>query len=175
MKDYDRAAKAFARVAKLDNKDIDAREYLLDICRRQEKPREALAVLGELMELRPDYWPYYAKVFEIYNELGEYEEMTKILARGVGKMPEQPELRYFLGLSYEKRNLLVEAIHQFEALLKLEPENTTYLMHLAGLYEQIGKIKDALKTYEKVLQLDPENPDAQESYLRLKMQEIGEQ
>jgi tetratricopeptide (TPR) repeat protein len=175
MKEYDRAAKAFARVAKLDKKDIDAREYLLDIYRRQEKPHQALSALGELIELRPDYWPYYGKVFEIYNELGEYEEMTKTLARGVGKMPEQAELRYFLGLSYEKRNLLVEAIHQFEALLKLAPENITYLMHLAGLYEQIGKIKDALNTYEKVLQLEPENPGAQESYLRLKMQEIGKQ
>lgn len=175
MRQYDRAAKAFAKVVKLDKKDIDAREYLLQVHRQQNEPRQALSVLEELMELRPDYWPYYAKAFELYDQLEAYEEMTKTLARGVGKHPEQPELRYFLGISYEKRNLLVEAIHQFEALLKLAPKDTTYLMHLAGLYEQIGKRSKALETYQRVLDLDLENPEAQESYLRLKMQEIGQQ
>jgi tetratricopeptide (TPR) repeat protein len=175
MKQYDRAAKAFGVVLKLDNKDIDAREYLLEVYRRQKKPRQALAVLEKLIELRPNHWPYYAKAFELYDQLKAYEEMTKTLARAVGKLPEQPELRYFLGISYEKRNLLVEAIHQFEVVVKLAPKNTTYLMRLAGLYEQIGKSKEALKTYKRVLEVDPENPEAQDSYLRLKMREIGKQ
>jgi tetratricopeptide (TPR) repeat protein len=172
MKQYDQAAKAFAAVLKLDNKDIDAREYLVEIYRQEKKPRKALAVLEKLMELRPNYWNYYAKAFDLYNQLEAYEEMTKTLARAVGKLPEQPELRYFLAVSYEKRNLLVEAIHQFEALVKLAPKNTSYLMHLAGLYEQIGKTEKALWTYNRVLEVDPENPEAQDSYLRLKMREI---
>jgi tetratricopeptide (TPR) repeat protein len=124
---------------KLDKKDIDAREYLVEVYRQQKKPRKALTVLEELIKLRPDYWSYYAKAFELYDQLKAYEEMTKTFARGVGKAPEQPELRYFLGISYEKRNLLVEAIHQFEALVKVAPKNIDYLVHLAGLYEQIGK------------------------------------
>ena len=61
----------------------------------------------------------------------------------------------------------------FEVLVKVAPKNVDYLVHLAGLYEQIGKTDKALKTYQKVLDLDPENPKAQESYLRLKMQQIG--
>jgi tetratricopeptide (TPR) repeat protein len=175
MKQYDQAAKAFGEVLKLDSKDIDAREYLVEVYRQKKKPRQALAVLEKLVELRPNHWPYYAKAFELYDQLGAYEEMTKTLARAVGKLPEQPELRYFLGISYEKRNLLVEAIHQFEALIKLAPKNITYLMRLAGLYEQIGKNTEALKTYKRVLEVDPENPEAQDSYLRLKMREIGKQ
>jgi len=175
MKQYGQAAKAFAMVLKLDNKDVEAREYLVEVYRQEKKPRQALSVLEKLIELRPDYWPYYAKAFELYDQLEAYEEMTKTLARAVGKLPEQPELRYFLAISYEKRNLLVEAIHQFEALVKLAPKNTTYLMHLAGLYEQIGKSEKASMTYKRVLEVDPENPEAQDSYLRLKMREIGQQ
>jgi tetratricopeptide (TPR) repeat protein len=174
MKQYDRAAKAFAKVLKLDKSDTDAREYLVEVNRQLKKPRQALAVLEELIELRPTQWDYYVKAFELYDELKAYEEMSKTLARAVGKAPEQPELRYFLGIAYEKRGLLVEAIHQFEAALKLAPKNIDYLVHLAGLYEQIGKTADALNTYKKILDLDPENPEAQESYLRLKMQEIGQ-
>ncbi|MCG6945095.1 MAG: tetratricopeptide repeat protein [Deltaproteobacteria bacterium] len=173
MKQFDRAAKAFSQVLKLDKKDVDAREYLVEVYRKKKKPRQALIVLKELITLRPDHWPYYAEAFELYDQLKAYEEMTKTFASAVGKAPEQPELRYFLGISYEKRNLLVEAIHQFEALVKMAPKNIDYLVHLAGLYEQIGKTENALKTYQKVLDLDPENPEAQENYLRLKMQEIG--
>ena len=175
MKQYDQAAKAFAQVLKLDDKDIDAREYLVEVYRQEKKPRQALSVLEKLIQLRPSYWPYYAKAFELYDQLEAYEEMTKTLASAVGKLPEQPELRYFLAISYVKRNLLVEAIHQFEALVKLAPKNTTYLMQLAGLYEQIGKTDKALGTYKRVLEVDPENPEAQDSYLRLKMRQIGQQ
>ena len=175
MKQYDQAAKAFAQVLKLDDKDIDAREYLVEVYRQEKKPRQALSVLEKLIQLRPSYWPYYAKAFELYDQLEAYEEMTKTLASAVGKLPEQPELRYFLAISYVKRNLLVEAIHQFEALVKLAPKNTTYLMQMAGLYEQIGKTDKALGTYKRVLEVDPENPEAQDSYLRLKMRQIGQQ
>ena len=129
----------------------------------------------ELIELRPDYWSYYAKAFEIYNQLEAYEEMTKTLASAVGKAPEKPELRYFLGVAYEKRNLLVEAIRQFEAAVKLAPKNVDYLTHLAELYEQIGKTDKALSTYRRILDLNPEDAKAQDSYLRLKMKEIGQQ
>jgi tetratricopeptide (TPR) repeat protein len=172
MKQYDRAAKAFSKVVKLDSKDVDAREYLVQVNRQRKKPREALAVLKELIKLRPTNWDYYRQSFDLYDGLKAYEEMTKTFARAVGKAPEQPELRYFLGSAYEKRGLLVEAIHQYEAAVKLTPTNKDYLIHLAGLYEQIGKNGKALRTYKRVLDLDSENSAAQEGYLRLKMQEI---
>jgi tetratricopeptide (TPR) repeat protein len=173
MKQYDRAAKSFSKVVQLDKKDIDAREYLVEVYRKSKKPKEALAVLNDLIKLKPAHWEYYRKAFALYDELGAYQEMTKSFARAVGKAPEQPELRYYLGMAYEKRGLLVEAIRQFEEASKLESKNKDYLMHLAGLYEQIGKKSEALTAYQKVLNLDPENPEAQESYLRLKMEEIG--
>ncbi len=174
MKQYARAGKAFSKVAKLDSKDIDSREYLVQVHRQRKKPREALAVLQELIKLRPTHWDYYRQSFELYEGLKAYDEMTRTFAKAVGQAPEQPELRYFLGSAYEKRGLKVEAIQQFEVAVKLTPTNTDHLNHLAQLYEQIGKKTKALKTYKKVLDLDPESPEAQEGYLRLKMQEIGQ-
>jgi tetratricopeptide (TPR) repeat protein len=100
--------------------------------------------------------------------------MTEVFANAVAKAPKQPELKFFLGSAYEKRGLLPEAINQFEAAVKLTPKNKDYLLHLAGLYEQTGKKAEALKTFKEVLDLDPENSEAQESYLRLKMQQIGQ-
>ncbi len=173
-KQYDKAAKSFLKVAKLDSKDVDSREYLVAVYRQRKRSREALAILAELIKLRPTQWDYYRQSFELYNGLGAYEEMTRVFARAVAKAPKQPELKFFLGSAYEKRDLLPEAINQFEAAVKLTPKNKDYLLHLAGLYEQKGKKAEALKTFQKVLDLDPENSEAQESYLRLKMQQIGQ-
>ncbi len=172
MKQYDRAVQAFSTVLKLDKRDTDAREYLVEVNRQLKKPRQALVVVEELIELRPTHRDYYAKAFELYDELKAYEEMTKTFARAVGKAPEEPELRYFLGIAYEKRGLLVEAIRQFQAASKLTPKNMDYLIRLARLQEQIGKKSEALNIYKKILDQDPENPEAQENYLRLKMEEI---
>jgi tetratricopeptide (TPR) repeat protein len=173
MKQYNRAAEAFSKVVKLDKKDIDARTYLVEVNRNRKKPRQALAVLEELIKLRPNEWGYYAKAYELYTELEAYGQMSRTFAKAVGKAPERPELRFYLGVAYEKRGLLVEAILQFEAALKLSPENKDYLVHLGGLYEQIGKKGEAIQIYQKLIDLDPENEVAQENYLRLKMEEIG--
>lgn len=173
-KQYDKAAKSFLKVAKLDSKDVDSREYLVEVYRQRKRPREALAILAELIKLRPTHWDYYRQSFELYDGLRAYEEMTKAFAKAVVEAPKQPELKFFLGTAYEKRGLLPEAVNQFEAAVKLTPTNKDYLLHLAGLYEQMGKQAEALKTFKKVLDLDPENSEAQESYLRLKMQQIGQ-
>ncbi len=175
MKQYDRAAKAFTKVAKLDSKDVDSRENLVAVYGHQKKPRKALAVLEELIKLRPTHWDYYRQSFKLYEALGAYEEMSKTFATAVRKAPKQPELKYFLGRAYEKRGLLPEATLQFEAAVKLAPKNKDYLIQLAGLYERRGKKAEALKTFKKVLDLDSENPEAQEAYIRLRMDEIGGQ
>ncbi|UCG11243.1 MAG: tetratricopeptide repeat protein [Deltaproteobacteria bacterium] len=175
MKQYTRAGKAFSKVLKLDKKDVEAREYLVEVYRHLGKPRQALSVLTELIELRPSHWEYYARAFELFDELRAYDEMTKTFTQAVKTAPDRPDLRSFLGTAYEKRGLLVEAIHELEAACKLAPTNMNYFIQLAGLYEQIGKVDQALKTYQSALDLDPENSAIQEHYLRLKLQEIGQQ
>jgi tetratricopeptide (TPR) repeat protein len=173
-KQYNKATKAFLKVLKLDKNDIDAREYLFEVHRRRKKPREALAVLEELIRLRPSSWNYYPKAFALYNELKKYDRMTQTFARAVKQAPDRPKLRAYLGVSYERRGLKSEAIQQFEAAWQLDPQNDDYLRHLAVLYEETGKMEEALLAYQKILELEPDDAEAQESYLRLKMQEMGQ-
>jgi tetratricopeptide (TPR) repeat protein len=173
-KQYNRAEKAFTKVLKLDSEDIDAREYLLEVYGRKKKPRKALAVLEELIKLRPGTWNYYPKAFALYDDLRDYKGMTKTFAKAVKGAPDRPKLRAYLGISYERRGMKNEAIEQLEAAWKLDPKNKDYLNHLAALYEQTGKMEEALMAYEKILVLDPDDSEAQENYLRLKMQEIGQ-
>jgi tetratricopeptide (TPR) repeat protein len=174
MKQYDRAAKAFSEAARIDSKDIEAREYLLRIYQDRKDRREALGVLEQLIGLRPTHWDYYPRAFALYDQLKAYEEMTRTFAAAVERAPGRDDLRSFLAVAYEKRGLLSEAIHQFEAAARLAPKNKAYLNHVASLYERKGKPDAALKAYEKVLEIDPNDPKAQENYLRLKVMRLEE-
>jgi tetratricopeptide (TPR) repeat protein len=172
MKQYDRAAKGFSEAARIDSKDIEAREYLLRIYQEKKNPREALGVLQQLIGLRPTHWDYYGRAFALYDQLKSYKEMTRTFAAAVERAPERDDLRSFLGVAYEKRGLLSEAIRQFEAAARLSPKNKAYLNHVASLYERKGKPDAALKAYKKVLEIDPNDPKAQENYLRLKVMRL---
>jgi tetratricopeptide (TPR) repeat protein len=172
QKQYDRAAKAFSQVVKIDAKDTDAREYLVRIYQGQKKPRQAVAVAEELMQLQPTRWENYQRAFDLYDQLKAYDDMTKAFSRAVERVPKQPEPRFYLGLTYEKRGLLVEAVKQFEVASKLSPKNKEYLRHVGLLYERLGKVDAALKAYQAVLALDPNDVKAEENYLRLKVKRL---
>ncbi|HYA02485.1 MAG TPA: tetratricopeptide repeat protein [Syntrophobacteria bacterium] len=172
QKQYDKAAKAFSQVVKIDAKDTDAREYLIRIYQAQKKPRQAVAVAEELMQLQPTQWANYQRAFDLYDQLKAYDAMTKTFSRAVERAPNQPEPRFYLGLAYEKRGLLAEAIKQFEAASKLSPKNKEYLNHIGLLYERLGKVEAALKAYQAVLDLDPNDTKAEENYLRLKVKRL---
>jgi tetratricopeptide (TPR) repeat protein len=172
QKQYDRAAKAFSQVVKIDAKDTDAREYLVRIYQGQKKPRQAVVVAEELMQLQPTRWENYQRAFDLYDQLKAYEDMTKAFSRAVERVPKQPEPRFYLGLAYEKRGLLVEAVKQFEVASKLSPKNKEYLRHAGLLYERLGKVDAALKAYQAVLELDPNDVKAEENYLRLKVKRL---
>jgi tetratricopeptide (TPR) repeat protein len=172
MKQFGRAAKAFSEVARIDSRDVHAREYLVRIYTDQKNPSQALAVLAELIRLRPTHWEYYPQAVSLYNQLGAYEEMPRTFGEAVERAPERGELRYFLGVRYEKRGLLVQGREQLEAAVKVSPQNKDYLKHLAALYERLGEEDAALAAYGKVVEIEPNDREAQESYVRLKVRKL---
>jgi tetratricopeptide (TPR) repeat protein len=172
MKQFGRAAKAFSEVARIDSKDVDSREYLFRIYTDQKNPSQALAVLEELIRLRPTHWEYYPQAFALYNRLGAYDEMTRTFGEAVERAPERGELRYFLGVSYEKRGFLVQGREQLEAAVKISPRNKDYLKHLAAVSERLGEEDAALAAYGKVVEIEPNDREAQESYVHLKVRKL---
>jgi tetratricopeptide (TPR) repeat protein len=129
-------------------------------------------VLEELIQLQPNRVENYQKAFEIYDHLKAYDAMTKTFSRAVERAPSQAEPRFYLGLAYEKRGLLVEALRQYEAASRLAPKNKDYINRTGVVYERMGKLEAALKAYQRVLEIDPNDAKAEENYLRLKVQRL---
>lgn len=169
LKQNDRAAEAFSQAARIDSNDIDSREYLFRLYQDQKNLGQAVSVLEELMELRPTHWDYYPQAFALYDRLKDYKRMTNTFTRAVEQAQDRGDLRFYLGVSYERRGLLVQAGEQLEAAVRLSPRSKDYLKHLAAVHERSGKVDAALAAYEKVLELDPDDSRAQEHYLRLKV------
>jgi tetratricopeptide (TPR) repeat protein len=172
LKQYDRAAEDFSQVASSDSKNVDAREYLLRIFTEQKNPVQALAVLEELIELRPTHWDYYPQAFALYDQLEAYDKMTRTFGEAVERAPDRGDLRFYLGVGYEKRDLLVQGREQLEAAVKLSPQNKEYLKHLAAVYERLGEVDAGLAAYGKVVEIEPSDREAQEGYLRLKVKKL---
>lgn len=53
----------------------------------------ALAELERAIELRPDYWPPYARMSDYYRSVGEIEKARAILERGLARAPDAQGLR----------------------------------------------------------------------------------
>jgi len=60
---------------------------------RQGRTVLALAELERAIELRPDYWPPYARISDYYRGVGETEKARAVLDRGLARAPDATGLR----------------------------------------------------------------------------------
>jgi tetratricopeptide (TPR) repeat protein len=64
-----------------------------------------------------------------------------------------------LGDLYYKKHLFDKEAEEYEAVLKVNPDNVDALYGLAWNKETFGKYKEATELYKKALALDPEDTD----------------
>ncbi len=60
-----------------------------------------------------------------------------------------------------------------EKALKLRPNDTDLLRQLAKVKEEAGELDQALQLYKKILDISPEDEEAENAYLRLRLELLG--
>jgi len=108
-----------------------AREQL-----RGGKYDRAIAHCRALLMLHPKYVPAYTIMGEAYLAKGEHAEAANLFRRTLGADPEATIPYAGLGLIYEERGLLEEAIWQLERAFELTPYNKEIRASLLDLYTQ---------------------------------------
>jgi tetratricopeptide (TPR) repeat protein len=96
--------------------------------------------------------------------------MIPIMQKGVAKNPDKRELREYLTLAFLKTGQEDQAVEQLKELLKLRSKDINLWLQLAKLQEKQEKFRESLDSYQKILDIDPDNAEAEEAYLRLKLQ-----
>jgi cytochrome c-type biogenesis protein CcmH/NrfG len=61
-------------------------------------------------------------------------------------------------------------MEQLKELLKYRPQDIHLWLQLAKLQEKQELLNEALESYQKILDLDPDHAEAEEAYLRLKLE-----
>ena len=96
----------------------------------------AVAHCRVLLMLYPKYVPAYTIMGQAYLAKGEHAEAANLFRRTLGADPEATIPYAGLGLIYEERGLLEEAIWQLERAFELAPQNKEIRASLLDLYTQ---------------------------------------
>jgi tetratricopeptide (TPR) repeat protein len=134
--------------------------FLID---RQEY-EEALPYLIKLQEIDPNDVKFQFYIAEIYNELGDEENLIEVYKNILTLKPDNVDVRLNLGYLFTKNGRLEEAKKEYERVLKNEPENEKALFYLAYLYLNEGNTSEAIKQFELLDTKDLLNDEMLEDY-----------
>lgn len=114
----------------------------------QIKPKEA-AVEARLFRLNKiiQHNELLAKMFDA----GEYVEAIKVYSKAINSDPENADLYYGRGRSYEKLNELETAIKDFSTAIKLDENFIDALRHRAQLYLRTSQPQKAIEDYNYLI------------------------
>ena len=109
---------------------------------------------------------YYMALVE--RREGHYDEEVADLQRVVTQYPQARDPRRELGIAYYQRHGYQEAIEQFEALQKIDPDDLAAHYNLAVLYRRVGMKEKAAEQAAlfATKQVDPGAPTYSLEYLR---------
>lgn len=160
----------FLKYLKANPGDVDSREFLFDIYRKEKDDKSAYEQAVKIIEKDPKKKQYYGFIFDYLNRKKDFKTISKIMKTGLDKNPGDSEITKYLIIASLNTGKEKEAISLIEGYLKDKPNDVPTLMQLASLYEKLGRLNDSLEVYKKVLAVSPDNEEAQESYLRLRLE-----
>jgi tetratricopeptide (TPR) repeat protein len=133
-----------------------------------EKYSEARADLEKALDLSPNNARalYYLALVE--RREGHFDEELADLQRVVTQFPQARDPRRELGIAYYQRHSYHEAVEQFEALQKIDPDDLAAHYNLAVLYRRLG-MKDKAAAQAALFatkQVDPGAPTYSLEFLR---------
>jgi tetratricopeptide (TPR) repeat protein len=76
------------------------------------------------------------------------------------KASQKSRVRYNLGLAYSRENRPEDALREYEAALRLKPNDPSIRNNLGNVYNHMGRTDDAIHEYQTAIRLNPNHPDA---------------
>lgn len=153
-------------------KEAGVHEILFDIYKRQKKAGPAFKEAMTLVELKPKEISTYHFIFDHLNASGDYDNIIRVMKKGVKANTRDTDLKEYLVLAYLKTGQEDLAIKQINEILKLRPKDINLLLHLAKLQEKQGKFTQALEAYKKIIGISSGHEEAEEAYLRLRLRGV---
>ncbi len=134
----------------------EAERYLKHVCSLSNTHLGARRSLGKVLFLR-----------------GDEQGALAVLEDAINIAPDDIETRYLLGAGYRRAGAPNSAITHLQAALKLKPDRSDALTHLALARKSLGRNTEARMAIDQALDADPSNVFARVAYLSMKVEGRG--
>lgn len=91
---------------------------------------------------------------------GDFDGAIEILKKMIAENPGDANAHYLLGISYQRKEMLREALSEFEKTAELSPSFAGAYHQLGLIYQQQQKWTKALDFYAEAIELDPESVES---------------
>jgi tetratricopeptide (TPR) repeat protein len=161
----DQALQLARRAAETNPKDPDIRNFMARtlLTAHPDKPEaidEALTHMGECLRLKPGdpaaLWGFTSAFFETPKPPAAVERLGALLQPFAGR----DDAHFYLGMLADARGQNVEAVAQYEADLKNNPNNAALYVRLGLVRDKEGQFDQAIAYFQKAIQLEPVNTGA---------------
>lgn len=144
QKEFEKAKKFYETAIELKPDYINAYYGLITICSRLNLKDEAEQYQATFKKLK-------AEERHILMDRNKAFDDLVTIRKSLAETYSDAEYIYY------KKGYLQEAEKLLQRAVKLDPNNTEYLMRLGFLYQSSNRLQDALQTYQKANQIDPDN------------------
>lgn len=116
---------------------------------------QALIVLGELHQQKPNHAMVINNIGLVLVHLMRYADAIKCYQRALELMPNHIEFLINIGLAFYNHHDFEQAKASYQAIVNLAPNHVNARFGIAWTLQAEGRIAEALAAYEEVLKLDP--------------------
>ncbi len=158
---YQKAEDMLTRAVAIEPMYVEALRNLGKLYLQLEKFTEASSYLKRAYSLDRNQ-PYTAYLLGMsYYFQGQAEKAVSAYEEALAGDPSLPnEVHYNLGVAYQETSRYLDAIREYETVLKFEPEHVNTLNNLGLVYSVIGEKDRAVDLFNRILKIEPNNVKA---------------
>ena len=116
----------------------------------------AVQAFSQAIAIRADYAEAWALLGETIQNLDQ--DGLPYLDKALNLDPDSVLVHALRGLYWQRQKESKKALAEFQMVVKLEPENPTWLAALGDAYAQYGNLPPALDAYQRAVSLVPNDP-----------------
>jgi tetratricopeptide (TPR) repeat protein len=135
-KDYSGAEKMYRQALAIAPENPDILKALGDVCQKQFKYKESIAVFDAILKRAPLYPGVNHLLGVSYYALNEFDKAVDAEKKELVGDPTNQQARYYLALALDAVDRKAEAIEQLEQLRAINPKDQSLLYQLAQYYKQ---------------------------------------
>jgi tetratricopeptide (TPR) repeat protein len=119
----------------------------------------AIADMGEVIKLKPDYAEAYSNRGTAYYQKGQYDLAIADYSKAIELKPDDADAYFNRGSAYDEKNQHDPAIADFDKAIKIRADYVEAYSNRGIVYGKKGQYDLAIADYSKAIELKPDDAD----------------